>query len=99
MVCWLLAHVWTCRVPDIHDSTKAILIWSVGNSFGLPIIYRSIMSFHARKSDLRPENFKFSVLSLADLKSDISTGVGGEGVRDGRSAVETRGVGAARGGS
>ena len=56
------------------------------------------MSFHARKSDLRPENFKFSVLSLADLKSDISTGVGGEGVRDGRSTEETRGVGAVRGG-
>jgi len=29
----------------------------------------------------------------------MSTGVGGEGVREGRSVVETRGVGAARGGS
>ena len=57
------------------------------------------MSFHARKSDLRPENFKFLVLSLADLKSDMSTGDGGEGVREGRLAEEIIGVGAVRGGS
>ena len=57
------------------------------------------MSFHARKSDLQLENFKFLVLSLADLKSDMSTGVGGEGVREGRLVEEMMGVGAARGGS
>ena len=34
------------------------------------------------------------MLSLTDLKSDISTGVGGEGVRDGKLAAVTSGVGA-----
>jgi len=57
------------------------------------------MSFHARKSDLRPENFKFSVLSLADLKSDMSTGVGGEGEWEGRLVEDIMGVGAVREGS
>ena len=56
------------------------------------------MSFHARKSDLRPENLRFSVLSLTDLKSDMSTGVGGEGVREGRLEEEIMGVGAVRAG-